>query len=244
MDTLTRNTGASANISPSDGALTFIGTSHGDPGGFDSLYACLRETKPDIVLLEVSWFSVFFRKTAGALLKRIFRRNIRSLGITMTPELCTIESFFDIPFEYSAMKHYCGEERIPYHLVDLPFISFLRLFKSYRLVYRKNLLLLSRFTANRAVQEMSLAKRLFAEQDDITVDMILSRVSRDRLGVKRERKLAARVARYRKKYIGRNIAYIGGWEHLLADPKQRTLFSMLPMQKQRILAFVSAPEKK
>nr|HPJ40588.1 hypothetical protein [Spirochaetota bacterium] len=244
MDTAMQNSGTAIGMSQAGESLTFIGTSHGDPGGFDSLYARLRDIRPDAVLLEVSWFSLFFRKTAGAVLKRIFLRNIRSLGITMTPELHTIESFFDIPFEYRAVKQFCREEGVTYHLVDLPFISFLRLLKSHRLVYRKNLLLLSGFTGNRAQQEMSLAKRLFAEQDDCTVDIILSRISKDRLGVKRERKLAEKIIRYRKKYIGRSIAYIGGWEHLLEDPKQRTLYSMVPMRKQRTLAFVSPPEKK
>jgi hypothetical protein len=244
MDTAMQNTGTATDMSHPEESLTLIGTSHGDPGGFDSLYARLREIKPAAVLLEVSWFSIFFRKTAGALLKKIFRLNIRSLGIAMTPELHTVESFFDVPFEYRAVKQYCREEGLPYHLVDLPFISFLRLLNSHRLVYRKNLLLLSQFTANRALQEKSLAQRLFSEQDDITVDIILSRISRDRLGIKREQALAAQVLRYRKRYFGRSIAYIGGWEHLLEDPKQRTLFSMLPLRKTRTLAFVSPPEKK
>ncbi len=218
--------------------LTFVGTSHIDPDGYEALLGRLSDIRPDVVLLEVSWFSVLFRRTVARLLLKMLHGNIRALGITASHEINNIILYLEMPYEYRAARNYRERTGARVHCIDIPHFSFLRLARAYRVVTKKNLLLLAALPGDRARQEKQLAKKIFSSKERHLADMILSRVSKDRLAVLREQKLVKKVSRFLRKYDGRRVAYVGGWEHMIEDPQKRTLYSMLGGAGAREIVFL------
>ena len=218
--------------------LTFIGTSHIDPEGYDSLYRHLCELKPELVLVEVSLYSVLFRRTAGALYRTVFDRNMKSLGLDPTPELMNARRFLDVPFEYLAARRYCRESGALLRLMDLSAFSFIRLLPAFRLVTAGNMRLIATLKADRAAQEKRLARKIFSGKDDFNPEMMLARLSRDRLALAREKKLASRLSRALRRYGSLHIACVSGWEHLIDDSRGRTLYSMAGAGAGRIISFL------
>jgi hypothetical protein len=100
--------------------LTFVGTSHIDPDGYEALLGRLSDIRPDVVLLEVSWFSVLFRRTVARLLLKMLHMNLKSLGIPASHEINNIIMYLEMPYEYRAAMRYREETGARIHCIDIP----------------------------------------------------------------------------------------------------------------------------
>lgn len=221
------------------GDILLLGTSHIDPLCGERLFLLLEKHRPDMILLEISPFSLLFRKTAGRIFRSILAGRIRSLGIPFEGEIRLLHEYFGIPAEHSAVMSYAKKTGAAVRLVDVSFFSFLRLALSFRALGRRNLENLAGKAGDRFSLEMRAADRIFNGKDSLLGELRLSGFGKDLLVRRREECLASRVSRYRKKHRGRRMVYVGGWEHCMDDAKGRTLYSRLPGPKGREIIFLA-----
>lgn len=213
--------------------ITFIGTSHIDPDGYNRLTRILYSLCPEIILVEVSPMSLFLRKTYGRLLKIVLRRNVKVMGLGITPEIMNVINYLDLPYEYRAVRDYCSFSGSQYILADVSFYSIVRFIHAYKLVSKKNLAVLAGVGDDRFRQEKAAARDIFSGRDSKLQEMILRRFINDPLAVKREKILVKRLNKYVKKYRGKNIAYTGGWEHLIDDRHHMLLYGAFGSDKTK-----------
>lgn len=219
-------------------AITFIGTSHIDPDGYAGLMELLNSLHPEIILLEVSPLSVILRRTYGHILKLILRRNLKALKLDANPEIRNSELYLDIPYEYRAVKDYCRTGDAKYILADISFYTLRRFIHVHELVTKKNLAALSAVQEDRFLQEKSAAYSIFNKCDTVMPDIKLQQFSKDPPAIRREKILVKRLKKYTARYSGREIVYVGGWEHMLDDPQHRLLYSACDSVKQRIITLL------
>jgi hypothetical protein len=217
--------------------LIFLGTSHIDPEGYERLHAFLQRIKPQIIILEVSGFAILFRKTIGALYRKILLKRVKRYNLSMNAEIENAIRFFDIPYEYRASKRYARTHGARVILADISLLSFIRLVPSYQLMRKKNIRSLSEPRENRFVVERKIAERVFTDGDPL-IRIKASGFTGDRLLMIREKILLRRIHKIISRYRSRKIAYIGGWEHLIDDPEKRTLYSNLNLPKKREVIFL------
>jgi hypothetical protein len=219
--------------------LIFLGTSHIDPSGYERLQAVLQETGPQIIILEISRFAIIFRKTLGALYRRILLRRVKKYNLEINTEIENAISFFDIPYEYRAARRYARAQGARVILADVSLLSFLRLSRSYQFIRKKNILSLSGIHGDRFISERKIAERVFSHGDPLMIRLRANGFEGDRLLELREKILTRRIHRIVSRYRNRKIAYIGGWEHLIDDPDKRTLYSNYNLPKKRRITFLN-----
>jgi len=218
--------------------ITFIGTSHIDPRGYERISELLISLDPQIIVLEVSRFAVLFRKTIGKLCRKILTGHIEQLQLHKNREIIYTLQFFALPYEYRAVKQYARSRSVQVILVDVSLFSFLRLTQSFRMLKRENILSLASITEDRFVREKIIAKRIFNRDDLILARIKLTNFERDPLVRMREKILIRRLVNILSRYPDKNIISIGGWEHLIDDSTQRNLYSSISAAKRRIIPFL------
>ncbi len=218
--------------------LIFLGTSHIDPEGYERLRVFLQRIEPQIIILEVSGFAIAFRKTIGALYRKILLKRVKRFNLSMNAEIENAISFFDIPYEYRASKRYARAHGARVILADFSLLSLIRLVPSYQFMRKKNIRSLSEPRENRFAGERKIAKRVFADGDPLMIRVKASGFTGDRLLMIREKILLRRIHKIISRYRSRKIAYIGGWEHLIDDPEKRTLYSNFNLPKKREIIFL------
>ncbi len=228
----------------SNNYLLFLGTSHIAPEGQRRLVVALEAARPGIILLEVSRFSLLFRKTIGRIYRGIMERRAREMEVDMSPELANALRYLDVPAEYRAAREYSRKTCAKIILVDVSRFSFRELIHANGIITRQNIETLSIINADRFAQERAIARRIFVNGDDALAEMKArefgdpSGDDHDRRLVTREKVLTQRVISCMKKYGGKRIAYVGGWEHCIDDPKKRTLYSRIDAPKERRIVFL------
>ena len=237
--------------------LTLVGTVHRDPDGYVKCLELLRSLSPDLVLVELSPFGLFFRKRNGRRLQRTLRRNLkeaartRSIKLDLTlshPEIEAIRLQLNLPFEYRAAVAYSRETGADYRLVDSSHFS-RRLIESWPdLITTENLeWLLSSSSHVPPVSKLyQTATRLirggnpsdaFGEEpvspDDHEDD------DDDPWRV-RELFLAARISSHLAALEPSKPFYLGGWTHLTAGGRLPTLRDILGAEPSRCILLPSA----
>lgn len=225
--------------------VTFVGTSHIDPDGHGRLARVLDTVRPEIILLEVSRLSVFFRWGPGRIYRYFFARNLRRAGVAVNRELNGIEAHLGLPYEYRAVKDYCRQSGALYRLIDSSLATLLRYPCSWRLATRKNIETAAGIDEDRFARERTIAARIFRGSDPLLASgaapvfrPLPAAIKTERLAALREYTLYNRVQRALSRYGNRRIAYVGGWEHCTDDPEGLVLYSRIKGPKERVIIFL------
>jgi hypothetical protein len=215
-------------------ALILIGTVHGDPRGYERVLGLLKCLRPDVVTVEISRFSLRYRRAWEGRWRRLLNGALVGLppGADRHPAIRRVAAQITLPFEYRAARDYSrlsGAKCLPLDLGGL----------SRRHLPRYGRELLS--TAN--------LRALTAEPQDSLEDWVAREFRRARLAwqrspwrlamdstpetLRRERFLARRLERLAGQ--GGRIAHLGGWEHLVPWRDGQGFLSWLDQQKPCIL---------
>lgn len=231
---------------PADFKLTLIGTVHGDPAGEPALTHLLARLQPDRLTLEVSPTAIAYRRQRGQLLLQkldlILDRLGESLGrsrveLDQHPEVMSIRRLLSPPFEYAAANRYASQAGILLRLIDDSAVSLARLQRvEVELVTYRNLkCLIQRPPPPVAESEgYRVARRLFSCAVPEACATFLARC-RGPEGIGPRDALLAETIRADLTAPG-HLVHIGGWVHLLPDPRGETLYSRLgDLAPQRLL---------
>jgi hypothetical protein len=204
-------------------SLILIGTVHGDPRGYERAWALLHHLRPDLVTVEISPFSLRYRRRHGPRWQRQLTRALAGLPADAVQHLAIqrLTAQVDLPFEVRAARDYSRERRVPWRPLDLGFLS-------RRHLPRYGTELLS--PAN--------LKALLCTPDGDLQEYVAAEFRRARLAVKRApRRLftpgdseagrregfwARRLRRLASRYD--RVAHLGGWEHLVPWPDSPNLW--------------------
>ncbi len=214
--------------------ITFLGVSHIDPDGYVRLITALEELRAEVILLEVSPFSLLFRSTIGRLYLSIFKHRLKAMNITPSAELSIAGKYLSIPWEYHASKDWARRWGAKIILIDVSRFSFLRLLRAHELITRKNIKILSEISTDRLGEERRIAGKIF-KGDGLLAGIKAAGLAGDPALAEREKILAARTRSAMEKFREKRIVYVGGWEHCIEDVTGRTLYSIIGEGKRKII---------
>lgn len=238
------------------GTLTLVGTIHRDPNGFTRLTEILEGESPEIITLEMSEYGVSFREMTGPRLREKLFELLRGFSGESVqrergkPNKCrapfeggaigAILLTLELPFEFQAVKAYCGRKRISFRCIDLSNYSRVKLERiQEEMITVDNLRKIAASPPMDPREELRkqriLAQRLTSEDvDQFLVGAFLNGRMADGM-TQRDWYMSLRI-----KEIMRNHAHtvhVGGWEHLLDDPPGKTLYGLLKdLGPRRVLA--------
>ena len=193
--------------------LILIGTVHGDPQGYERLTNLLGRLRPEVVTVEISRFSVRYRRAWEGRWKARLQETLAGLppGAGGHPAIRMIAAQIALPFEYRAARDYGRRNRARCLSLDLGAVSRRHLPRYGELLSTVNLeALLEKDTeppealVAREFQRARLALahppwRLAGQKSPETL--------------RRELFVARRLRRLALKH-GR-IVHLGGWQHLV-----------------------------
>jgi hypothetical protein len=237
-------------------SLTLVGTIHRDPNGLPRLAEILERESPDIITLEMSEYGLAFRERTGPCLKgKLFeilhglhekspQKQKGKLHRLKNPfEIGAIQAILQIlelPFEFKAVKAYCERARISFRCIDLSKYSRDKL-KGLQneMISEDNVRKILAFAPMDPHEELrkqrTLARRLISQDaDHLFIEAFLNGKMGDGTA-HRDRYMSVRIKELLKNQ-GKTL-HVGGWEHLLDDPGEKTLYGLLKcLQPQRILS--------
>jgi hypothetical protein len=229
--------------------LLLIGTVHREPAGEEMLRALLAARDPDQITLEMSPYALAFRQDHGAslllrletILDRLAAAGAaprRDLG--KHPAVTGIRTLLELPFEYRAALAFAEATGRPLTLIDLPEVSAHKLRQvEEELISYDNIKVLVRQPEHLPEVEESYAMArtlLFgAPVAGVARDFLQRRRGDEGIG-RRDAVMAAAIRTGLRQRPGVRLAHIGGWVHLVDDPRGETLYSLLrDFQPERIL---------
>jgi hypothetical protein len=237
-------------------SLTLVGTIHRDPNGFPRLMEILEGESPDIITLEMSEYGVAFRERNGPRLKERSFEILRGLGdIRETSQggnpgrpqnpfqaeaIVPILLALELPYEFRAVKAYCERTGSPFRCIDLARYSRTKL-KALQeeMITEDNLRKILELGSAASGEEMEkqrfLARRLISKDADrFFIEAFLNGRRGDGMA-RRDRYMSFRIKEIMRD--DEKTLHVGGWEHLLDDPKGRTLYGLLKdLGPRRILS--------
>ena len=236
-------------------SLTLVGTIHRDPSGLPRLMEALERESPDIITLEMSEYGVGFRERNGPRLKEKLFNIIQGLhekkGQKQRGKLNRPQNLFEngairailltleLPFEFRAVKAYCERTRISFRCIDLSKYSREKLKTLQKELIteenlRKILSLAPKDPHEELQKQRALARRLTSQDaDKLFIEAFLNGKTGDGM-VHRDRYMSLRIKELLRNQ-GKTL-HVGGWEHLLDDPRGKTLYSLLKnLRPRRIL---------
>ncbi|MFQ5841478.1 MAG: hypothetical protein ACE5I8_03485 [Thermodesulfobacteriota bacterium] len=237
-------------------SLTLVGTIHRDPYGLPRLMETLERESPDIITLEMSEYGLTFRERTGLRLKeKLFeilqglhnksaqRQNVK-LDRPQNPfEMGAIQAILhtlELPFEFRAVKAYCERAQISFRCIDLSKYSRDKLKNlGDELITEDNVRKILTFAPRDPHEELrkqrTLARRLISQDaDQLFIEAFLNGKRGDGI-VQRDRYMNLRIKETLKNH-GKTL-HVGGWEHLLDDPRGKTLYGLVKdLRPQRILS--------
>lgn len=227
-------------------ALTLIGTVHHDPQSAAALAALLGELHPDQLTVEISTNAVTYRQTHGVLLLRKLEMILERLvgdsqqpSLHLHPDIVTIHNLLSLPYEYSMASAYAQEKGIELHAIDQADVSLLKLRQiEERLISLAHLRKITSTPGGAPPDNFhryELARQLITSPD-AGMRMSFLRGCRGEEGIgPRDRHLAGKIRTLMQLHPG-HLVHIGGWVHLIEDPSNETLFSLLKdLNPRRIL---------
>lgn len=194
--------------------LVLIGTVHGDPRGYARVWRLLSWLQPDVVTVEISRFSLRYRRVWEARWRRQLQKALTELPPEAQghPAILRVAAQIDLPYEYRAARDYGRRFGIKCLPLDLGGLS-----RQHLPRYGRELLSPANLRA------------LVAEPGDCLEDFVSLEFRRARLSLarspwrlapddnphtlRRERFLARRLQRLAAR--GGRVAHLGGWEHLV-----------------------------
>ena len=106
-------------------SLTLIGTVHGDPRGQARTGKLLNHLRPDLVTVEISPFSLRYRRQHGAGWQRQLANALAELpeGAALHLAIRRLAAQVALPFEVRAARDYSRRAGVPWRPLDLGFLS-------------------------------------------------------------------------------------------------------------------------
>jgi hypothetical protein len=196
-------------------SLTLIGTVHGDPRGQVRAGELLNHLGPDLVTVEISPFSLRYRRQHGACWQRQLAGALAALpeGAALHLAIRRLAAQVALPFEVRAARDYSRRAGVPWRPLDLGFLSRRHLPRyGTELLSPANLQALLT-TADGELKDFVAAEFRQARQ-------ALARAPRRPISpdapetLRRERFLARRLRSLASRH--RRVVHLGGWEHLVA----------------------------
>lgn len=212
--------------------LILIGTVHRDPHGYKKLCRFLEEKKPEIITVEVSPYSRAFRARQSAELRQILRRNLRQIQreeglawqkIFSHGAIIGIFCLLQDPFEWRAAEVYFRKNGASLFDIDLSSYAQEKLAKIPELISIENLRTLVHLPSPPFYEEISsqyLRARYLLQHPPLIWPVEKETIERELVMAEKIRQLLAN-----KK--GKMLCHIGGWEHLIERPNEKSLFSLL-----------------
>ncbi len=195
--------------------LILIGTVHGDPRGQARAGALLNHLGPDLVTVEISPFSLRYRRQHGARWQQQLAGGLAKLpeGAALHLAIQRLAAQVAMPFEVRAAQDYSRKAGVPWRPLDLGFVS------------RRHL---PRFGPE--LLSPANLKALLTTPDGELKDFVAAEFRRARLAWgraprrpispgasetgRRESFLARRLRALTSRH--RRVVHLGGWEHLVA----------------------------
>lgn len=230
--------------------LTLIGTVHRDPQGAERLLSLLRRLHPDLVTLEMSEKALAYRQGEAyrlqlrldSILEQLTRKTPAELAeLQAHPAVTDIRTLLALPFEYQAAAAYAAETAVPLHLIDRSDVSAAKLQRVEReLITYRNLRILVTLPAGSEKSDFEgygRAQAMVTRNPGETVRLAFLAGRRGEEGIgPRDRWMEAQIRRLLAERPGAHLVHVGGWVHLVEDPRGETLYSLLAdLAPQRIL---------
>jgi len=193
-------------------SLLLLGAVHGDPQGYERAVRLLRRWQPDLITVEISYFSLRYRQRQEANWQRRLYQALKGLPPAARGHLAIrrLTAQVALPFEVRAVRDYSRQYRIPWRPLDLGGPS------------RRHL---PRFA--RELLSPDNLSDLLTTEDEPLEDYVAREYRRAHYSCRRpawrlpgigpetrrrERLQARRLRKYLRKYA--RVAHLGGWEHL------------------------------
>ncbi len=220
-------------------SATLIGTIHLDISAYKNLMDLLTQIRPDCIAVEISPFSVAYRKKHQKYWTDRLEKVKKGLPAEKRGHF-RIELLFrqlKMPFEWETACLYARQNSIPCTAIDCGEISKKELPLWEKELINESNLLLATSEPDQPIDQYFLrhyrqALRSLAGQDtpwNKPVKLVF-----DHQWCKREKILASRLLSLSLKY--ENVVYIGGWMHLVQGPKIFSLANLARMAvKERFL---------
>jgi hypothetical protein len=199
--------------------LMLIGTVHGDPRGQARAGELLTRLRPNLVTVEISPFSLRYRRQHGDRWQRQLADALAELpeGAARHLAVQRLAAQVALPFEVKAAQDYRRSAGVPWRPLDLGFLSRRHLPR-----YEPELLSPANLKALLTTADGELTEFVAAEFR--RARQALAQASRRPIspGIsetrRRERYLARKLRGLSTRY--RRVVHLGGWEHLVAwqDP--------------------------
>ena len=195
--------------------LTLIGTVHGDPRGQVRAGELLHHLRPGLVTVEISPFSLRYRRQHGVRWQRQLAAALAELpeGAALHLAIRRLAAQVALPFEVKAAQEYSRRAGVPWRPLDLGFLSRRHLPR-----FGPELLSPANLKALLTTADGSLAEFVAAEFR--RARQALARVPRRPISpsvsdtLRREGALARRLRGLTSRH--RRVVHLGGWEHLVA----------------------------
>lgn len=221
---------------------------HNDPRSAEALSLLLSSLRPDRLTVEFCPKALTYRQTHGAMLLRKLEMILERLSsgaaeqasaLGQHPDIVAIRNLLGLPYEYHVARTYAEEQGIEVHAIDETGVSVHKLQPiEESLISVHNLKRITSTPAEAApdnTQRFALARQLLSTPD-IGMRVIFLRGCRGEEGIGvRDRHLAGKIRALRQRCPG-HLVHIGGWVHLIEDPANETLYSLLrDLEPRRIL---------
>lgn len=221
--------------------LILVGTVHGDPQGYDRALKVLQHFRPQVVTVEISRFSMRYRRRHGPRWQRLLAQALAGLppGAAQHLAIRRLAAQVALPFEVRAARDWSRQHGTPWRPLDAG-----RLARQH----------LPRYGAEFLSRENLLA--LLATGDGSLEELVAGEFRQARLAygqapwrlptadgaatLRRERLLAHRLERLAPRH--RRLVHLGGWEHLVPWNDGRGLWPWLAYLEPRRLLLDAADE--
>lgn len=230
-----------------DAQLVLVGSIHRDPGGYQRLFHLLENQHPDLITVEISPYSIRFRKKHQEELFRKFAAAEDRITCVKKrhPALHLIDETLKIPYEWRAAWAYSRSHKIPCLAIDVSWIArrHLSLLAS-DLLSKDNLeVLCQEEETDLEVQirrQYTHARKVINLPDQYA--FLYRRCFEDSLDLLREKALAKRIRVLCQK--GGRLVHIGGWIHLIEYNGFKSLACLLrDLEPQKILLNAALAER-
>lgn len=211
--------------------LILAGVVHKDPHGADRLWKFLDDRRPSGLTLEMSLYSLRFRKENRERLTEALEANVAKLGAKAAESghVRAIRRAIDLPYEYEVCESYSRRRDVPLELVDIAKVSRDYLAHYDELVSLDNLKKVldgpEPDAAAEADRQRRVAQRLIAQKKPLGPKEWP--VPADPDTEERESAMERRIKRVLERANGSVWIHVGGWEHLLLLEDRPSLFARL-----------------
>jgi hypothetical protein len=217
--------------------VVLVGTVHRDPEGLEQLLSVLREENPDLLTLEMSPYAVQFRRERRLALGRRVSQILAELAqdgavpalrsLRSHPAIRDVFLTIDFPYEYKAASIFSRRRTAPFYCIDRSDVSRKKIAWIEReLITKENLRMLARSHPSETrcrIESEYLRAFLAIERGRMPPGGTQDRRERSM----RDRFMAGKIRGILEASRCCKLLHIGGWEHLVDNGEEETLFKLL-----------------